>query len=284
MSHRIENPNAETEGSPAGLKPLAAKQESALQTLTAEVAQKIAWVPQESIAWRLRQLVSQYGAMVYREAPIRKPKKIRARLNKVAVTAQKLLDAMGDLDQDACWILHRLAGGFQLRWASGVFELNRDEDSLDQTKEEPSAWNRNPPLISRLEALAKVAQSGAAWVQEKCIDGNYRKCLPRGPGSAQEFLFRQCAESLGSWLLVPGHPEPGGQLFFDMDLFDQLLLLIGRRVHEIAKGAKLEVARRLKPATKVQESQWGRAAARKAKAWLFGTPITGAPLQNISED
>jgi hypothetical protein len=69
-----------------------------------------------------------------------------------------------------------------------------------------------------------------------------------------------------------------------MKLFDELLLFIGQRVHEITTDAPLSVKPRVKPAAKSQGPQWGRAAAREAKIWLFGTPPKKRNLQNKSRE
>ncbi len=283
MPIQIKKGSAQAEASHLGADSARERQEAGIRALVEEVRSKVTWIPEDDIASQVSQLMGSYRLLIDHESSIEKPSVIRARLESVSDRARNLLEAIHGLGPDALRILQGFQTDFPLRWEAGVFEFDQDVVDFDQTSQEPASWNPNVPLATRLESLAELSCAAASWVQKNCKDGGYRKRLPGASRSAEQALFHRAAEILSHWLVAPGHPSPDGRLSLDMDLFDQLLLLIGRRVHEIATEARLTVKRRTKSAVRPQGVQWGRSAAREAKAWLFGTSLRQATLQNNSK-
>jgi len=268
----------------AAMKALEARRkklEPSIGAFAREVAQKLSWVAESEITQRIRNLVGMYNSRTSSIGSIGTSQEAREHLERLTNAAEELRNAIQSLGSGAHAVLQRPIDDQRLWWSARPHELGGDLVLVGPDQESVDVWKRGGRWCIQLEDLSALAVLGLDWMKQTVPGGRHHGLRETLRGSAQETLFYDCAESLGRWLLAPGYPSPDGRLFFDMERFDALLLRMGQRIHEIAAGEKLSVQRRQGlPPKKPQRSQWGRAAARKAKERMFGTAPKKASLKN----
>ena len=290
MPNHRGDPQVYLDSERARLEAKLKKQEVKILRLAGEIAEAIPSIPCQVIAERVRNIVGSVEMRYSFGGPLETAAEAREKLEEVADAAERLRTAIRILGPGALEVVNqRFDSGqaspedLRLRREAGVHEIGAGLWPMDLTDECIDIWKRGGIWCIRLQALADLARLRSNHIKKTILGGRHHGLTEKIRGSQQEQLFNQCAKCLADWLTAPETQRlnPRAELFFDIQMFRRLLLKMGQNIHEMIQEEPLSVKQQeTRKTKKTQKSQWGRAAAKKAEAWLFGTSPKIGPLKD----